>query len=101
MARVFASAVRSGDRLRVLRAQRKRLAEELDLLVPGTNPSGVATLMRQLVMVMREIDTLEDSGRRGAEVSHLDELASRRAARAGQPDTTAAGHRAFREHGGG
>ncbi|WP_128683433.1 hypothetical protein [Actinomyces qiguomingii] len=61
MSRSFESAVRSGNRLRVLRAQRRRLAEELDLIKPGTNPAGVATISRQLSAVMDKIAALEAS----------------------------------------
>ena len=56
----FASAVRSGDRLRVLRAQRRRLADELDAIPLGASPAGVATLMRQLVAVEDKIAALEE-----------------------------------------
>ena len=82
----FASAVRSCDRLRILRAQRKRLAEELDLIAPGTNPAGVATLSRQLVAVMREIAAVEAAGApETKKVSPVDELARRRRDRRAGP----------------
>lgn len=82
----FASAVRSCDRLRILRAQRRRLAEELDLIAPGTNPAGVATLSRQLVAVMREIAAVEAAGApETKKVSPVDELARRRRDRRAGP----------------
>ena len=75
----FASAVRSGDRMRLLHAQRQRLAEELDVIELGHNPAAVATLMRQMGSVTDRIAALEEPGA-GAPVKGdpLDELAARR-----------------------
>ncbi|WP_172121302.1 hypothetical protein [Actinomyces faecalis] len=83
----------------MLRAQRRRLAEELDLLPPGTNPSGVATLSRQLAAVCREIEALEASGQSkpGGAVSKVDELAARRRDRARSPGASSTGGRRFRQ----
>lgn len=82
----FASAVKSGDRLRILKAQRRRLAEELDLIAPGASPAGVATLSRQLVAVMREIAAVEAAGApETKKVSPVDELARRRRDRRAGP----------------
>ena len=83
----FVSAVRSGDRLRLLRAQRRRVAEELDAIPLGDNPSGVATLMRQMMAVSERIAALEErSPRPGGTGGPIDELAARRRHRgAGAP----------------
>ncbi|EEH65873.1 hypothetical protein HMPREF0058_1239 [Actinomyces urogenitalis DSM 15434] len=91
--------MKSGSRLRMLKTQRRRLAEELDLLPPGTNPSGVATLSRQLAAVCREIEALESSSgaRSGGAVSKVDELAARRRDRARRSDSSSTGGRRFRQ----
>jgi hypothetical protein len=68
----FKAEVASGDRGRALLALRDRLANEL----VGAEGAAVASLARQLVLVLGELD-----GIKSPEVSARDDLASRRTAR--------------------
>lgn len=75
------SAVRSGNKLRLLRAQRTRIANELDLIPLGGNPGAVATLSRQLIAVCDKIAEVEGANATQAKGGIFDELAKRRAER--------------------
>jgi hypothetical protein len=68
----FKAEVASGDRRRALLALRDRLADEL----ATAEGAAVASLSRQLVNVLNELD-----GIKVPEVSARDDLASRRTAR--------------------
>jgi hypothetical protein len=68
----FKAEVASGDRGRALLALRDRLADELT----SAEGAAVASLARQLVLVLGELD-----GIKSPEVSARDDLASRRTAR--------------------
>lgn len=76
----LALAAASGDRIATLRALRDRIAKEIE----STDSSrDVASLARQLSLVMAEIDELSPPVKKG---TPLDELHSRRSARgAGTP----------------
>lgn len=72
MAKDLVNAVESGDRREALEAIRDRLAAEM----AGAEGRDAATIAKELRAVMTELDALP-----GGEVSKLDDLAARRAAR--------------------
>lgn len=74
-------AAASNDELKVLKALRDRLAADLDA---STDARDVAPLARQLQIVAARISELEPS----SEVSIVDQLAARRAARIADADVS-------------
>ncbi|MFI6270723.1 hypothetical protein [Micromonospora zamorensis] len=72
-ARRASTVIRTGDRRKSLEAIRDKLAAELD----DAFGRDAATIAKELTSVIREIDTLPG----GKEVSTVDELTARRAAR--------------------
>lgn len=62
----LANVAASGEQLATLRALRDRLAEEIDLTKSARD---VASLSKQLVEVLREIEELSDEG--GGELADL------------------------------